>query len=97
MWQLHETIWADLQHALTQNTPPLYQQWLVATAIFVLIRLWMWWRNRHVRRMLLDPSVFTGLWLAALMLLSMGALQYVQHVYDTYVQRAFIILGKLIA
>ena len=70
---------------------------LAATAIFAIIRLWIWWRNRRIRRVLVNPQFFTGLWLGAMVLLSMGMLEHAQYLYNTYVHRIYIILRGLIA
>ncbi len=92
-----QPLWTDLRFALLQGTPPLYWQLLVATAIFVFIRLWIWWRNRRVRRVLVNPQIFTGLWLGAMVLLSMGLLEQARHFSDLYLRRILLVLSTLIA
>ncbi len=92
-----QMLWFGLRAALLQGTPPLYQQLLAATMVFVVLRLWIWWRNRRVRRILLDPRIFTGLWLASMVLLSLGLLDHLRAFYNNYyVSRALYVLKSLI-
>ena len=96
-WARLETILLELRYVLLQGTPPLYQQLLAATGIYILIRLWISWRNRHVRRVLIQPEVITSLWLISLELLSLGLVQHLQYLYRTYIIPIHRILISMIA
>ena len=96
-WARYETILLELRYVLLQGTPPLYQQLLIATGIYILVRLWIHWRNRHVRRVLIEPEVITGLWLISLELLSLGLVQHLQYLYRTYIIYIERVLTSMIA
>jgi len=95
-WARYETILMELRSVLLQGTPPLYQQLLAATGIYILVRLWMRWRNRRVRRVLIEPEVITGLWLISLELLSLGLVHHLQYLYRTYILYIQRVLAAMI-
>ena len=96
-WARYEAILMELRSVLLHGTPPLYQQLLAATGIYLMVRLWIHWRNRPVRRVMIEPEVITALWLISLELLSLGLVQHLQHLYRTYILYIQRVLTSMIA
>ena len=78
-----------LYYFLNQGQPPLYVQFAVATAVFVVLRIYFFWKHRKFGSLVPSPEWLTTAWLGVLILLSLGAVDYMQYIYREYLRTIY--------
>ena len=84
------SLWNKLQHdialALHTGTPPIYLQLLVVTALFILVKLYLLYKEKVRRAKVPPPSYVTNIYLGVVIIVSLGGLETAVNIYQAYIK-----------
>ena len=87
-WNWH-ILYQTFLNSLKQGNPPLYMQLSVATAIYVVLQVYFFWKRKKRSALTPSPEWVTTIWIGVLILLSLGVVEEMQYFYREYLRTIY--------
>ena len=83
-------LWNRIVHDITlvmnSGTPPIYQQLLLVSAVFVLVKLYLFYKRHYRRAKVPSPALITNIYLVVVVVVMLGGVEFAMRVYGIYIK-----------